>query len=238
MSYPQVPRLVVLFATPAGLDAAALESGLRRARDGLASRLGADAVVRAAVRVPDDPLAAMMGERDAVSAVEGVLEASLAEGADPERLVSGATGLAGALRDLVEPGSVGVLAGIAYLVWADDGALLLALGGTRDPSISVEDMRTWWLEQHAELIKEVVRPRSPGYDQLHVDRDLSARASDAAGFPYVAFDLFDSIDVNSVEELTQSTLMEPETAQRLFADERGHVDHSSLRGALCRVLDA
>jgi hypothetical protein len=238
MSYPQVPRLVVLFATPAGLDGAVLETALRRTRDALAGRLGSGAVVRAAVRIPDDPLVAMMGERDAVSTVEGVLEASLAEGADPERLVAGAAGLAAELRDIAEPGSVCVLAGIAYLVWADDGALLLALGGTRDPSISVENMRAWWLEQHAELVKEVVRPRSPGYDQLHVDRDLSARASDAAGVPYVAFDLFDSIDVNSVEELTRSTLMEPETAQRLFADELGHVDHSSLRGALCRVLDA
>jgi hypothetical protein len=50
--------------------------------------------------------------------------------------------------------------------------------------------------------------------------------------------MFDSIDVDAVTDLTESTLMQPETAARLYQDELGHVDHSSLRGALCAVLTA
>ena len=237
MKYPEVPRLVVVFAAFEGMSPTAVEKVLRSARDGLAARLGDGADVRAASRLPDDPLAAVMGGRDAPAPVEAVLEATLAPGTDAEELLDAVKGLGEDLAKVADPTTVALMAGTAYLVWPDDGKLLLALAARRDPSISIEAMRHWWIEEHAELVKQVVRPQSRGYDQLHVERDLSLRASEAAGLPFVPYDMFDSIDVDTVEELTTSTLMEPATAQRLYEDEVGHVDHTSLRGALCRVLE-
>ncbi len=237
MEYPQVQRLVALFAAVDEASPAEVERVLRGARDGIAARLGEGADVRAAFRLDDDPLAEVMGGREAPAPVEAVLEVTLAPGADAEDLIHAVKGLGEELAPVADPSTIALMAGTAYLVWPDDGRLLLALAARRDPSISVAAMRRWWIEQHAELVKKVVRPQSPGYDQLHVERDLSQRASEAAGLPFVPYDMFDSIDVNTVEELTRSTLMEPATAQRLFEDEVGHVDHTSLRGALCRVLD-
>ena len=235
-SYPVVLRAVVLLAGRAGLDDTALEDGVRELARSCADRLGADAVLRPGVRIAEDPLAAMLGARDAPGHVDAIVEASVPASTDPTRLVEALRGFGAEFERVAEPGTVALMAGRAHLIWPDDGRLVLALAARRDPAITVDELRHWWIEQHAALIQQVVRPRSLGYDQLHVDRDLSRRASESAGLPYVPFDMFDSIDVDAVTDLTQSTLMEPETAQRLYEDEQGHVDHSSLRGALCAIL--
>jgi hypothetical protein len=235
-TYPRVLRLVVLLGARAGLDDASLTAGVRELARSCARRLGPDAVLRPGVRLPEDPLAAMLGDRDAPGHVDAIVEASLPASSDPDRLVAALDGLGAELDAVAEPGTVALMAGPTYLVWPDDGRLVLALAARRDPAITVEELQHWWLEQHAVLIQEVVRPRALGYDQLHVDAELSRRASDSAGLPYAPFDMFDSIDIDTVTDVTESTLMEPQTAQRLYQDELGHVDHTSMRGALCSIL--
>jgi hypothetical protein len=178
----------------------------------------------------------MLGERDAPGHVDAVLEASLPAAARPDCFAEPLRGFGEELERVADPATVALMVGTAYLVWPDDGRLVLALAARRDPAISVPELRRWWIEQHAALVQEVVRPRARGYDQLHVDRGLSKAASEAAGVWYAPYDMFDSIDVDVVTDLTESTLMQPETAGRLYEDEVGHVDHSSLRGALCAVL--
>jgi len=234
--YPAVQRLAVLFATRDDYERGELEESVRALAASCERLLGPGAVLRPAVRLAEDPLAAMLGERDAPGRVDAVLEASLPPSAPPDCFTGPLRGFGEELERVADPATVALMVGTAYLVWPDDGALVLALAARRDPAISVAEMRRWWIEQHAALVKEVVRPRARGYDQLHVDRDLSEAACEAAGIPYTPYDMFDSIDVAVVTDLTESTLMHPETAGRLYEDELGHVDHGSLRGALCAVL--
>jgi hypothetical protein len=231
-----VQRLAVLFATRGDCEPGELETSVRDLAVSCARRLGPDAVLRPAVRLTDDPLAAMLGDRDAPGHVDALLEASLPASAPPDCFTEPLRGFGEELESIADQATVALMVGTAYLVWPDDGALVLALAARRDPAISVTELRRWWIDQHAALVREVVRPRSRGYDQLHVDRDRSKATCDAAGIPFTPYDMFDSIDVDVVTDLTESSLMQPETAGRLYEDELGHVDHSSLRGALCAVL--
>jgi hypothetical protein len=233
-----VQRLAVLFATRDDQEHGELAASVRGLAASCARRLGPGAVLRPAVRLEEDPLAAMLGDRDAPGHVDAVLEASLPSSAPPDCFTEPLRGFGDELAGVADPTTVALMVGTAYLVWPDDGALVLALAARRDPAISVTELRRWWIEQHAALVQEVVRPRARGYDQLHVDRDRSEAVCEAAGIPHTPYDMFDSIDVDAVTDLTESTLMQPETAARLYQDELGHVDHSSLRGALCAVLTA
>ncbi|HZP28352.1 MAG TPA: hypothetical protein VFC99_05335 [Acidimicrobiia bacterium] len=229
-------RAVVLLAARDDVDRATLEAGVRDLAGICATRVGADAVTRAGVRLADDPLEAMLGARDAPGHVDAVIETSLPPSTAPDRFADALHGFGAELEQVAAPGSIAIMTGAAYLVWPDDGRLVLALAARRDPGISVDELRHWWIGRHAALVQELVRPRARGYDQLHVDRDLSRALCEVAGVDYTPYDMFDSIDVDSVADLTESTLMQPDTARRLYEDELGHVDHGSLRGALCAVV--
>ena len=96
-------------------------------------------------------------------------------------------------------------------------------------------MSKWWLGQHAPLVKKIVRPQSNSYEQLHVDRNLSQRASDTAGVAYEPFDLFDTITYDEISQFLE-VLSKEEVSRQLYEDELGHVDHSSFRGSVCRMI--
>jgi hypothetical protein len=192
------------------------------------------ATVRIGIR-ESETLSGVLAQRGGVAPVDALIEATLKEGDDLEALIAGVGGLARDLEGIADPGLSVVLAGIAYLIIPGNGPMLIALAGRRDPRITVEDMRRWWLEQHAVLVQRIVRPLPEGYEQLHVDRELSRRAAEAAGFAVEDYDAFDSIYTRSVADFLRAAT-DPEVARQLYEDELGHVDHTSMRGAVCLLI--
>jgi hypothetical protein len=92
-------------------------------------------------------------------------------------------------------------------------------------------MREWWLYHHAPLAMSLTVARAPhGYDQLHVDPETSRKAADAAGFPYVPYDMADSLYISDLGKFVSGTA-DPEIAKKLYEDEVGFLDHTSWRGA-------
>jgi len=232
----QVPRLVALMRIPDGADKKILQAALRAAAEALKGRIGSENVsIRIAVRVEDDPLSGLMAQRGKAASIDSVFEATLAEGQSPYDLIPCADGLMSHFEGLVEPASSALLAGTAHLIIEGTGNVFIALAARRDPGISVGDMRRWWLEQHAPLVKRIVRPQSNSYEQLHVDRDLSRRASEAAGFVFEPYDLFDTVTYDVVSDFVQ-VLSNEEISRQLYEDEIGHIDHPSFRGSVCRMV--
>ncbi|MBI5445725.1 MAG: EthD domain-containing protein [Deltaproteobacteria bacterium] len=230
-----VPRYVALLSFRPGLDAGAAEPSLRRCAERVRAHSGERARVRVGLRIPEDPLATMLASRGGAAPVDAALEITLPEDRTLDELPGAASGLAGELEGLVEPGASALLAGLAHLIVEGGGPIFLALAGRRDPNITVEGMRRWWIEQHSVLVRRIIKPFPDGYEQLHVDRALSRRAARAAGFGPEEFDAFDSINARSVDALL-GPVMKPEVARQLHEDELGYADHSSFRGAMCRVL--
>ncbi len=233
MNVKRVPRVVALLTTPT--DGSPTEAGLKACANAMAERMGRDrTVVRLGVRDPDVP-SVWLAQRNDMAPIDAAIEATLKEGDDLETLINGCRGLGRDLEGIADPGTSAVLAGIAYLIIPGSAATFIALAGRRDPRISIEEMRRWWLEQHAVLVQRIVRPVSNGYEQLHVDHELSRRAAEAAGFIVEEYDAFDSIFYRTADEFLKAAT-NPQVARRLYEDELGHVDHTSFRGAVCRML--
>lgn len=227
--YPLRPRIVLLGTTIANVA----RGDLCRAGDVVAS--GCGAMLRIGLRHPHDPFTAIMAGRPASAPLDLAVEVTLAEHSQLESLVGIARPLGHAFGPLLAARGIEILAGMAHLIVPGDDAILLAVAARRDPSIDVADLRRWWVQQHATLAQRIVRPFPTGYEQLHVDRELSARAAAAAGIEHEPRDLFDSINVSSIDSLT-SAVMNPAIAAQLAEDERGHVDMESLRGAVTEVI--
>lgn len=233
MNVKRVPRVVALLTRPGGRSP--METRLKACANAMAERMGRDGTsIRLGIRDPDVP-PVWLPQREDLAPVDAVIEVTLKEGDNLDPLINGCRGLGRDLEGIVDPGPSAVLAGIAYLIIPGSAATLIALAGRRDPRISVEEMRRWWLEQHAVLVQRIVRPISDGYEQLHVDRELSRRAAEVAGFVVHEYDAFDSIFYHTAGEFLKA-VTEPEVARQLYEDELGHVDHSSFRGAVCRLL--
>lgn len=97
-------------------------------------------------------------------------------------------------------------------------------------------MRYWWLYHHGPLGISLTVARAPhGYDQLHVDLGMSRKAASTAGFPYVPYDMADSLYISDLDEFVRGTA-DPEIARRLYEDEVGFLDHTSWRGAFADLV--
>jgi hypothetical protein len=92
---------------------------------------------------------------------------------------------------LIDVSQAALTVGPTYrIVEPQEGAVFLSLSFKRHPGTSVAEFRRWWLTQHA----QVATPLLPGllaYDQVHVDHELSKRAAEVAGLPYVPYDSYD-----------------------------------------------
>jgi len=227
-------RAVVILAAGAG-GAGVLEGSVRDAAERMRARIGGEGSVRAGVRDADDPLAAAMGERGALDPVDAVVEMTGAPDAAPADVVAHAAELVADLGEAVDLTRSAVIAGRVHRFLSEDATLFVALAGYRDPAITMEELSRWWLEEHGPLALRIVEPVPRAYEQLHADHDASRAASEAAGVPYRGYDMYDTICVDSMDDLLAAT-MNPEIASALFEDELGHVDHARLRGALQRTL--
>jgi hypothetical protein len=228
-------RIVVILAGTAG-PGAPLESAVRRAGVELRRRAGAGGSVRLGVRLPDDPLSQTMGARGELEPVDAVIETTASDGTEPGEAAAVVEGLLGMLDGQVDPSRSAVVAGRCHRFLSGDGALFIALAGYRDPRISMEQLSDWWLHRHGPLALSIVDPPPRAYEQLHADQDASGLAARASGLSAPGYDMYDTIAIDSLEDLAGS-VMKPEVAAALYEDEVGHVDHERLRGAIQRTLD-
>lgn len=231
----RVPRLVAMITAAHGIDRDGIAAAVNEAAGRLSARLDGRAAVRGAVLNDDNPLDDLTGDRADSTADDAVIEITLREGEDLESLLAVARALPGDLNGVADAARSTLIGGFAYLVIAGDADIFVALAARRDPNISVEAMRRWWLEQHAELAKKIIRPQSVGYEQLHVERDFSRQACEAAGFAFEPFDLFDSINYHALADFV-AAVGNPEIQKTLLEDEMGKVDHSRNRAAVFRVI--
>src|SRR5262249_55076361 len=96
---------------------------------------------------------------------------------------------------------------------------------------SVDEFRSWWLHEHAKVATRLLSPELLAYDQVHVDRELSRRGSAMAGIAYHPFDAYDNLAWASLDQFIDS-VSKPGGRDEMYADEEGHIDHSTYRGAL------
>jgi hypothetical protein len=64
---------------------------------------------------------------------------------------------------------------------------------------------------------------------------MSRIAAEAAGFPYVPYDMADSLYISDLPAFVRGT-SDPEIRRRLYADEVGFLDHTSWRGAFTDLV--
>jgi len=231
----QGPRLVVALVRRDDVASDALVDAVRAFGGGLRARAPDGVVVRLGVRHPDDPFAALMGERGDVSTIDAVVELTGDEGGSFDALAAAADGLGADLAGVVDAARSSAIAGTCFHVIEGTGAVMVALGGLRAPGTTMEQLSEWWLHQHAPLVMRTVSPLPNSYEQLHADADASRAAAKVAGVGDTHWDMFDSIYVDSVPEFV-ATMSDPQTGATLFEDEVGHVDHASLRGAAQLVI--
>ncbi|HEX6310013.1 MAG TPA: EthD domain-containing protein [Acidimicrobiia bacterium] len=227
-------RAVVVVAAGSG-GPTPLAAAVRRVGPLCRARVGSGGSIRIGTRRPDDPLAAVMGERAELEPVDAVIELTAAGGGGLADAVGFVDGILATLDDTADPLRSAVIVGSAHRFLAGDGALFVALAGRRDSAISIDELSRWWLEQHGPLALALADPLPRAYEQLHADGGASAAAAARAGVPARGYDMCATISVDSMSDLA-GTVMDAEVGAKLFEDELGHVDHAHLRGAVQDLL--
>ena len=140
------------------------------------------------------------------------------------------------LEPLAEPGSLEVMTGaMHHLVPVQEGGAFLSLAFRRYPGTTVEQFRQWWYSQHAPLCIPILGEEMLGYDQVHVDPEMSRKAAEALGVPFVDYDAYDNLTYHSQEGFLISC--SDEAGMALIAqDEEGRIDNTSRRHALMRTI--
>ncbi len=227
-------RLLALLSKRSG-DCGELARELAQRRSALANRFGRESRVLLGVRRADDPFSKVGGDRK-IDSADAVLQVSWPGDSPISALLETIDGLAGDLRDVVDIDRSALAAGTAYLMVEREGEVFCAFLGRRDPRVTLQEMRDWWLYHHGPLGISLTVARAPhGYDQLHVDLGMSRTAADTASFPYVPYDMADSLYISDLDEFVRGT-SDPEIARRLYEDEVGFLDHASWRGAFADLV--
>lgn len=183
------------------------------------------------VRREDDPFSDIGGDRK-IETLDAFLQVSCPPTVSPADLARLATGLSGDFDDIIDMDKSSLALGTAIVIVASEGPVFLGFVGRRRPDMTAAAMSEYWLNIHAPLaLKLMGAPHSyHGYDQLHVDQALSQEASRAAGFPYVEYDMGDSIDVPDLQQFLAAMAI-PDVGQQLYEDEKRFLDTTSWRGA-------
>jgi EthD domain len=220
--------LALLSSAPDGVRELPQRLAMRRSR--LSARFGKEAEILLGVRRADDPFSKIGGDRK-IDSADAILQATWPEESSALQRIDTLDGLSQELRDDFDIGQSALAVGTAYFMVERKGDVFCAFLGRRDPRVTLQQMQEWWLYHHAPLAISLTVARAPhGYDQLHVDPETSRKAADAAGFPYVPYDMADSLYIPNLGEFVKGT-SDPEIARQLYEDEVGFLDHTSWRGA-------
>jgi EthD domain len=200
------------------------------------SRFGEKADIMLSVRREDDPFSEVGGDRK-IESLEAFMQISFPVSDSLDDIVIRLEGLSGDLEDVIDIERSSISIGQAVVILDSPGEVFLGFLGRRRPDMSIQEMRDYWLNIHAPLAIELMGPplSHHGYDQLHVDQEKSRKAAEIAGFPYVEYDMGDSINVPDLAEFLHA--MSDETvARQLYEDETRFLDTTSWRGAFTDKL--
>jgi hypothetical protein len=209
----------------------------------LARRLGAAAgVIRTvaagnavrigtAIAVDDDQHGSAAHDAGAWKTVDGVVEVSIANGGEGA-ISSICREMQPVLESLSAPASIQVMAGEThFMVPVRPGNTFLSLAFRRYPGTTVADFRRWWQFQHGPLAIPVLGEELLAYDQVHVDRAMSAAAAVALGVPDFEYDAYDNLTFASREAFLKAC-SDVEGMMRIAEDEVGRIDDNTRRHAL------
>jgi EthD domain len=195
----------------------------------IASSFGAK--LRMGVTYPVPASAAFDASGAFSESTDGAVEISLGEDGLSE-LCAHAGEFGAVVRPFSDTSRSLVLAGIMHHVFEpSDGDVFLSLTFRREPGTTLQEMRDWWLNQHAVVATSFQRPEMIGYDQVHVEHDVSEQASKNAGFDYRCYDSYDNVTWEHFDGFVAS-VVKPGAMEAIRADEEGHLDHSTYIGSL------
>jgi len=233
---PRTTRVLCCLAARPGISRARLGQALAGKADILQMRFGQNARLLLGAAWQDDPFADVGGDRHIESA-DAFLQVSFPADTSDNTLVQAFRGLAAELGDLVDLAACSLSAGVAVTLLTAQGDTFLAFVGRRRADMTNAQMSDYWLNHHARLALRLMGPPicHYGYDQLHVDAEISTRLSEAAGFSFVHYDMGDSIVIPDREQFL-GVMAEPDIGRRLYEDECRFLDTTSWRGAFSDIL--
>jgi hypothetical protein len=228
--------LALVLTRPAGLQRVEFEQRLEERRPALAGLfLSERCEIRFGVQIEDDPLPARLSSRN-LEPVDGSCEITLTGSDDLTQLVARAGDVGAILHGLFVPEHSAATIGAAYIIVpARESGVFLSMVFRREPTTSVQDFRTWWLEQHAPLVVELQGEQFTAYDQVHVDRALSARVSELIGVAYTPYDAYDVVGWETLYSFLTAGEGSADRAAKIRDDERGRIDGDSYRSSLMRA---
>jgi hypothetical protein len=232
-------RLSVLIQSAEAADAEAFRHRLLRSAQRPLAELvgGAGGAFRIGVRLPRDPLAAIAEETtgETLGTVDGAVELTVGE-ANERTLGRYATEVGRMLHGAIDPSRTVLTVGRVHRITGGRrGSVLLGLAFARHPKKSVSAFRSWWLDQHAKVAVRLLLPELVSYEQVHVDRSLSRRVSEGAGFTYRGFDGYDSLTWETLDAFLRS-VAKPGGRDEMYADEAGYIDHTTYLGGLMEIV--
>lgn len=217
-----------------GISREQMASRLLGLQPALMKRFGTDARIIIGIQRPDDPLQQIGGERR-VEPIDALVQITI-PGKSYAPLIFAMPGIRADLESAANPDRIAVAVGYAYVMVARPGSVLLGFLGRRNPAVTLDQMRDWWLTHHGPLAMKLTQERAPhGYDQFHVDPQASRSASDMAKLRYVEYDMGDSIYIDNLAAFIAGS-SDPDVQSQLIEDERPFLDHTSWRGSFTDVL--
>ena len=231
-------RLVVMLVAKAGLSPAEFETAMQPHAEAFAKQCAAvGATFRHGYQMQPDPLAAAAAGRVVVP-ISGLFEATLPAEGDANRLVTLVEHLALRVADAVDASQTAVAIGDVHVVLPERGSVMLAAGTRRLPSLDQAGFNDYWLNTHGPLALGMMTEEQKslqGYEQLHVDAALSARAAGVSGLGIHDYDGILQCTVPDVETFI-GIHANPEFDAVIYADEDNFVDRASdFRGSFLNL---
>jgi len=233
---PHAKSIIFCLSAKPGLARNALGRALGERLAMLRRRFEPDMKVLLGVAWENDPFQEVAGDRN-IESVDAFLQLRLNREIPDTALAQSLKNFASELADVVDIAHSSLSAATTVTLSASEGDVFLAFVGRRRADISREQMSEHWLNHHAPLALSLMGPPvcHYGYDQLHVDAKQSASLSQAAGFPFVDYDMGDAILIPDLERFL-SVMSDPDIARRLYEDELRFLDTKSWRGAFSNIL--
>jgi hypothetical protein len=228
-------RLAFMFDATGG-DMAELERALAGSAEVIRGAAAGNSV-RIGVAMHDPAVDERKGPHDVANwrHVDGAIEVSIPNGGE-STIPQICKAMRPVLKAIVARESLEVMVGpMHHMVPLREGGAFLSLAFRRYPGTTVDDFREWWYSQHAPLCIPILGEEMLGYDQVHVDPDMTRNAAEALGVPFVDYDAYDNLTYRSQEGFLISC--SDEAGMALIAqDEEGRIDNTSRRHALMRTI--
>jgi len=224
-------RLAFMFDAVDG-DLGRLVAGLRASNVAIRAAAAGHAVrIGTVIPVEDDNHGSAAHDADGWRTVDGAIEVTIANGGE-----SAIPDICWSMRPVLEPlaaaGSIQVMAGAThFMVPIRPGNTFLSLAFRRYPGTTVEDFRRWWQFQHGPMAIPVLGEELLAYDQVHVDRAMSAAAAEALGVADFEYDAYDNLTFASRAAFLKAC-SDLEGMTRIAADEVGRIGNDTRRHAL------